>query len=374
MSKFTRDVDRITKALGQSRTVIKQTITDFICLLQRFIDHYSNEVDEEVYRQEVRMLYEQLQSNKPLRAVAEEHRGVYRHISRLHKDIKSTFTQNPEDCKCHDSTQLDREKLRHVVDEHLVREGCFEESEEFEDAFGIQAFTEETLAAYRGMFTEIERISSGDIAEAISWAEDNWKLLEDNGSLMRFKLYCLRTIRLIKNGDQLGATEFLRSHIDEQSFQQSELIQRLSTLCIFPNSYPELLTAEYEHELVQSILKEGYGILKQPALSPLSVIAAKGDFTLPSYIALSKVMPDNVWTTPAPLETADMNTEFHSILVCPISHDIANNDNPAMLQPCGHWATRNALLKLIKSSRDGRIKCHICPQTFNEADLKLLIV
>lgn len=379
MSKFTRGTERVSKALCQSRSSIKETTTSFIDLLQRFIDHYSTDIDvrftqDEQYRADVRQLYEDLQVIKPLRAVAAEHREVYRYISRLRKDIESDFALNPESCKCQDSTQLDRSTLKNVVDEHLIREGCFEESEELEDFFNIEAYSEETLEAFKGMFTEIKRISTGDIEEAITWAEDNWKLLENSNSLMRFKLYCLKTIRLIKIGDQLGATEFLRRHIDEEALQQSEILQKLSTLCIFPKSYPELLTNEYEYDLVQSILKEAYGILRQPAISPLSVIVAKGDMTLSSYIALSRVMRDNIWSTPAPLETSDMNTEFHTILVCPISHDIANNDNPAMLQPCGHWATRDSLLKLMKASRDGRVKCHTCPQTFNEADLKLLIV
>jgi hypothetical protein len=270
--------------------------------------------------------------------------------------------------------QLDREKIKLIVDEFLIREGYFEEAEEIENELNFEAYSEGTLKTYRGMLGEIERIASGNIEESIGWAEDNWSLLEENGSQMRFKLYCLKTIRLIKAKDLGGATEFLRQHIEETAFQQSEIVQHLSTLCIFPHAYPDLLSHEYEQELVQSILKEAYAILRQPSTSPLGIILTKADATLPNYIAMSKVLQDNVWTTPAPLDTASMNSQFHSILVCPISHDVANNDNPAMLQPCGHWATRIALLKLMRASRDGRVKCHTCPQTFNEADLKLLIV
>lgn len=379
MTTFTSDTERISRVLAHSRPVIEEAVDDCINVLQRFISHYSNPEDarhtqDDVYQEDVRKLYEDLQVEKPLRAVVEDSRSTYRYISKLNKDIEATFPQNPDACRCQDSAQLDTSKLRQVVDAHLIREGSFEASQELESHFNIEMYSEETLTTYRNMLTEIQKVRSENLDEAIQWAEENADMLDEKGSSMKFKLYCLKAIRLIKEGDLVGATEFLRINIDDHACQQTDIVQKLSTICIFPDSYPELIAPAYENDLVQSILKEAYGILHQPAASPLNIIVDKGSEAIPSYIALSKVKPDAIWSTSMPLEQGKSVSDFHTILVCPISNEVANNDNPAMLQPCGHWAARNSLLKQIKSSRDGRVKCHTCPQTFNEADLMLLIV
>lgn len=56
----------------------------------------------------------------------------------------------------------------------------------------------------------------------------------------------------------------------------------------------------------------------------------------------------------------DPSFTFHSVFTCPVSKEMANDDNPPMMLPCGHVLAKNSITKMIRPPRTS-FKCPYCP-------------
>ena len=66
---------------------------------------------------------------------------------------------------------------------------------------------------------------------------------------------------------------------------------------------------------------------------------------------------------------------FHNIFVCPISKEIATNENPPIRLNCGHCICKNSFEKIEKTgTRHNQIKCPICNQVGKIDEITNLII
>jgi hypothetical protein len=69
---------------------------------------------------------------------------------------------------------------------------------------------------------------------------------------------------------------------------------------------------------------------------------------------------------------------YHSIIVCPVSKEICNENNPPMILVCGHIISESSAKKLANVGPSGfvgkKIKCPICPKEQDFKKLKKLSI
>jgi len=77
--------------------------------------------------------------------------------------------------------------------------------------------------------------------------------------------------------------------------------------------------------------------------------------------------------------------QYHSVFVCPVSHEQTDEKNPPMLLKCGHAVSRNAMERMCAtqywSSRRGapqdatriKFKCPYCGEVQSKANARKLI-
>ncbi|SPO02392.1 related to RMD5 Cytosolic protein required for sporulation and for the ubiquitination of the gluconeogenetic enzyme fructose-1,6-bisphosphatase [Cephalotrichum gorgonifer] len=273
---------------------------------------------------------------------------------------------------------------------HLFREGRFDVATSFlaearengllggadeaEDDFG-------TLEAqFTDLYSILDSLRARDLVPAMSWAARNAEGLEANSSNLGFELNRLQFIWLLKgpsvNGlpdddrnGLPGALRYAREHFWKFQARHGRQIKSLVTATIFsPNldesPYASLLATDSAFaEAANSFAREFCSLLKLSAESPLYVAVTAGAISLPQLLKYDRTAKarrtewtshdEQAFETPLPRRMV-----YHPIFVCPVLKEQTTANNPPMMLPCGHVVCRDALKRMIKSSK---FKCPYCP-------------
>ncbi|OAE26085.1 hypothetical protein AXG93_1480s1090 [Marchantia polymorpha subsp. ruderalis] len=210
-----------------------------------------------------------------------------------------------------------------------------------------------------------EALENRDCTEALAWCAENKSKLKKAKSKFEFKLRLQEFIELVRSEKMMEAIMYARKHLAPWgSTNMKELQQAMATLAFKSNtdcaSYKILFDVKQWDNLVQQFTQEFYklyGMTMEPLLN-IHLQAGLSALKTPSCYeeGCTKEDPLLQESFRQLAEPLPFSKHVHSKLVCFISKELMNEDNPPLVLPNGYVYSRKAMEEMAKNNQ-GRITC-----------------
>lgn len=278
-----------------------------------------------------------------------------------------------------ESSRIDR-----ILAEYLAREGFVGTAEEVVSSSGIEDQVD--LDVFREAHGIVEAFRNHDVGPALEWCNENRSKLKKLASPFETHLHMQCFVEFILHGKSLEAVQYVREHVQAADFALCPELQCIMALPVFAKLVPlkegKRCLSEEEARLASippkyaAFVSEGrwqhladlfrknfcdvYGLPQKPLLE---VLLLAGFFALKSPVceerkSVSCPTCDPDWQPY--LKLVPKVHRVRSVLICPISGDVMDDDNPPMSSPEGHVYSQRVLQRLVEESEDGLV---VCPQT-----------
>ncbi|KAJ1933279.1 GID complex subunit containing RING finger motif, partial [Linderina pennispora] len=241
------------------------------------------------------------------------------------------------------------------------------------------------------LFTLVMRIER-DLKEqhlcqsTLQWCADNRSALRKIDSSLEFELRLQEYIELIRARNTAEAIVYAKKHLVAWSETQMPRIQRAMTLLAFPPDTPcppyramfdigrwDTLAQEFRmvifqlhhlpsQPLLHLLLQTGLSALKTPACISDDDAEHNRNCPVCQRDTLGKLAQD-----------LPLSHHVNSNLVCRITGENMNEDNPPMRLPNGYVYSFNSLNEMA-ANNSGKVKCPRTSETFGLAECKKLFI
>lgn len=286
-----------------------------------------------------------------------------RHETLIHQALSRTTKAAEKVLKEPETANINAEEadsiLERTIVSHFVRSG--------HQKAAIELAAGELTLEIGGLRRLESLISSlnNDGEDALNWADEHRDFLRDRGSALPFELLEFVVTSLTHPLDSLS---LLRQRVGRYpDIYNPQDVGRLITMCIAGSDSKLFPINEQSKRLrVRHLFETEYcAYLGLAPESPLLLAAHAGMLALPVVEKWRRISKGMQWTSknelPVEIELPPA-LNFHPIFVCPVTKEQATEDNPAMLLPCKHLISREALNHLGR--RERMYRCPYCSHAF----------
>ncbi|XP_065733722.1 E3 ubiquitin-protein transferase MAEA isoform X4 [Phocoena phocoena] len=214
-----------------------------------------------------------------------------------------------------------------------------------------------------------ESLERRETATCLAWCHDNKSRLRKMKSCLEFSLRIQEFIELIRQNKRLDAVRHARKHFSQAEGSQLDEVRQVMGMLAFPpdthiSPYKDLLDPARWRMLIQQFRYDNYRLhqLGNNSVFTLTLQAGLSAIKTPQCYKEdgSSRSPDcpvcsrslNKLAQPLPMAHC-----ANSRLVCKISGDVMNENNPPMMLPNGYVYGYNSLLSI---RQDDKV---VCPRT-----------
>lgn len=243
-----------------------------------------------------------------------------------------------------------RKRLPRILADHLLRTGYLETAALLSESAHLQGLTDEHI------FMEAQPIVSSlfmrDCGPALAWCQANKAKLKKGKSKLEFKLRTQEFIELVRSGEKLKAIHHSRQHLAGWADCHLEDFQQVMGALVFGEESPcypyrELFNSSQWNALADAFYKELYRLNNMTQQSLLTLELQAGLSALKSPAASSKHEskedPLHHQGFRSLAEGLPYAKHVHSRLICAITKEIMNENNPPMVLPTGTVYSQNAI-------------------------------
>ncbi|EDO31713.1 predicted protein [Nematostella vectensis] len=257
-----------------------------------------------------------------------------------------------------------KKRLDRMLVDHCLRLGFYETAKKLAQDADIEDFVDiELFLVSRQVEESLQQEDSGP---CLAWCYDNKSKLRKLKSTLEFNVRMQEYVELVRKGDKLEAVRYARKHFANAESAMTKEIQKAMALLAFKpdkacSPYKELLEQSRWTHLIEQFRRENFQLHQLNEQSVLSVTLQAGLSALktPHCYQQGHKMPE------CPVCSHPMNILGQSLpfahcaqsrLVCPISGQVMNENNPPMVLPNGFVYGENSL-RSMSVERGGRIQC-----------------
>ncbi|KAM6313576.1 E3 ubiquitin-protein transferase MAEA isoform X8 [Numenius arquata] len=219
-----------------------------------------------------------------------------------------------------------------------------------------------------------ESLERQETMTCLAWCHDNKSRLRKMKSCLEFSLRIQEFIELIRQNKRLDAVRHARKHFSQAEGSQLDEVRQVMGMLAFPSDthispYKDLLDPARWRMLIQQFRYDNYRlhqlgnnsvftITLQAGLSAIKTpqcYKEDGSSKNPDCPVCSKSL--NKLAQPLPMAHC-----ANSRLVCKISGDVMNENNPPMMLPNGYVYGYNSLLSI---RQDDKVICPRTKEVFN---------
>lgn len=226
-----------------------------------------------------------------------------------------------------------------------------------------------------------ESLTAHDTSKCLAWCHENRSRLRKIKSPLEFKLRQQEFIEFIKQGKRDQAVIHARKHFSNIDDVHQREFQQTMGLIMHPldtkmEPYRSMLDNLRWQELIELFKEENCKLYQLNTVSVFSVVIQAGLSALKTshcYLKSGQRNPDCPICSPMLNQLSKGLPLPHcsqSKLICPISGQPMNENNPPMMLPNGHIYGENSL-KEMSASNHGRVRC---PKTNEEYSFKEEVV
>ncbi|KAK2154234.1 hypothetical protein LSH36_274g06049 [Paralvinella palmiformis] len=275
--------------------------------------------------------------------------------------------------------QWKKKRLDRMLVEYCLRAGYYNTAVQLARHSGIENLTNIELFL---VSKEVEEsLGRGETMKCLNWCHDNKSRLRRMKSTLEFNLRQQEFIEYIRNNKRLEAVKHARKYFSNLDDAQMNDVQKVMGLLAYPPDtelapYKILLDPDRWQALVSQFRQENFKLYQLSHHSVFSITLQAG---LSALKTLQCYKEDGTSRNPnCPTCNKHMNQLAKDLpyahcaqsrLICAISGQPLNENNPPMMLPNGHVYGQNSLV-MMAAENDSRV---VCPQTkeifkFEEAE------
>lgn len=275
-----------------------------------------------------------------------------------------------------------KKRLDRLLVDHLFRGGYYESATKLSEQSDLKDLTNvELFQVTRSVEVSL---STGDTSKCLAWCHDNKSKLRKIKSCLEFRLREQEFIELVKQDKRLDAINHARKYLSNAEDSQREDLEHLMGLLAYPpdtkkEPYRSLFDKSRWQSLIELFKQENYTLFQLNSVSVFSVVLQAGLSALKTPLCYRKSGqrdPECPLCSPMLNELAKSLPYPHcsqSKLICSISGQPLNENNPPMMLPNGHIYGETSL-KAMAAKNNGCIKCPKTNEEFNIRDVEKVFV
>jgi hypothetical protein len=266
-------------------------------------------------------------------------------------------------------------RLKRVLVDYMLRMSCFDSAEKLAESSNIQDLVD--IDAFKEAKKVIDALQNKEVAPALAWCADNKSRLKKSKSKFEFQLRLQEFIELVRAEQNMRAISYARkylapwgaTHMKELQRVMATLAFKSNTECatykvLFEPKQWDYLVEQFKHEFCKL-----YGMTLEPLLNiylQAGLSALKTPFCYEDDCTKEDPLSQESFRKLAlPLP---YSKQHHSKLVCYITKELMDTENPPQVLPNGYVYSTRAL-KDMADKNDGKITCPRMGLVCNYSDL-----
>lgn len=264
--------------------------------------------------------------------------------------------------------------VNRILVDYMLRSSYYDTALRLTESSGIQELVD--IDIFSDAKRVIQSLQNRDCSEALAWCMENKSRLKKSKSKFEFKLRLQEFIEYVRGEHMVEAITYARKHLAPWGgSNMKEIQQAMATLAFKSNTdcvgYKVLFDGKQWDNLIQEFKQEFcklYGMMLEPLLSiylQAGLSALKTPFCYEDGCTKEDPLCQETFRQLAlPLP---FSKHVRSKLVCYITKELMDEDNPPMVLPNGYVYSRKVLEEMAMSN-NGKITCprtgYVC--TMNE--------
>ncbi|CAJ0760398.1 10775_t:CDS:10 [Entrophospora sp. SA101] len=277
-----------------------------------------------------------------------------------------------------DYTRWSRVRLDRILVDYMLREGFSKTAGQLAKDESIEPFVDIEL------FTQTRRVEQAlqqySCTEALAWCNLNKTNLRKMQSTLEFNLRLQEFIELVRANKKSDAIAYSRKYLTAWSDMHIKEIQQAMCLLAFPSStfcppYKKLYDESRWDALITQFRADNFALNSLTSQPLLNVTLQAGLSALKTpmcYQTENRNINCPVCTpeTLGPLaQSLPLSHHVNSTIVCRLSGEIMDENNPPMTLPNGYVYSLKALTEMA-SKNNGKITCPRTGVVFNLRDVE----
>jgi hypothetical protein len=254
-------------------------------------------------------------------------------------------------------------RLKRILVDYMLRMSYYDtaiklaESSNITDLVDIDVFNEAKKV--------IDALQNKEVAAALAWCTDNKSRLKKSKSKFEFQLRLQEFIELVRAENNLRAIAYARKHLAPWGATHMKELQRVMATLAFKSStdcatYKVLFEPKQWDYLVDQFRQEFckiYGMTFEPLLNiylQAGLSALKTPFCYEDDCTKEDPLSQESFRKLA--QPLPFSKQHHSKLVCYITKELMDTENPPLVLPNGYVYSTKALEEMAKKN-NGKITC-----------------
>ncbi|XP_073031664.1 protein MAEA homolog [Primulina eburnea] len=254
-------------------------------------------------------------------------------------------------------------RLKRILVDYMWRMSYFDTAVKLAESSNIRDLVDIDL--FHEAIKVIDALQKKDVTPALAWCADNKSRLKKSKSKFEFQLRLQEFIEFVRAEHNMPAISYARKYLAPWGATHMKELQRvMATLAFRSNTecttYKVLFEAKQWDYLVEQFKQEFcrlYGMTLEPLLNiylQAGLSALKTPFCYKDDCTKEDPLSQESFRKLA--ESLPYSKQHHSKLVCYISKELMDTENPPLVLPNGYVYSTKALEDMAKQN-NGRITC-----------------
>ncbi|XP_015074085.1 protein MAEA homolog [Solanum pennellii] len=266
-------------------------------------------------------------------------------------------------------------RLKRILVDYMLRMSYYNTAVKLAESSNIQDLVD--VDVFHEAKKVIDALQNKEVTPALAWCADNKSRLKKSKSKFEFQLRLQEFIELVRSENMMRAITYARKYLAPWGSTHMKELQRvLATLAFKSNTecttYKVLFDSKQWDYLIDQFKQEFcklYGMTLEPSLNiylQAGLSALKTPFCYEDDCTKEDPLSQESFrklATPLPY-----SKQHHSKLVCYITKELMDTENPPLVLPNGYVYSTKALEEMSKKN-DGRITCPRTGLTCNYTEL-----
>eukprot|EP00002_Diphylleia_rotans_P036655 TRINITY_DN80_c0_g4_i2.p1 TRINITY_DN80_c0_g4~~TRINITY_DN80_c0_g4_i2.p1 ORF type:complete len:393 (-),score=94.05 TRINITY_DN80_c0_g4_i2:117-1295(-) len=260
-----------------------------------------------------------------------------------------------------------QKRVDRIVVDQLLRSGMYDSATQLAKESNIWELVDaDIFLASRKI---VDSLRKRDCSDALAWCNENKAKLKKNKSTLEFQLRLQEFIELVRSERLVEAITYARKHLQPNADTNIKELQQAMTLLAFLKDttcpvYKKYFDPNRWEDLVQQFQKDNHMLHNLTTESVMALTLQAGISAMKTPFCYNTEHKNrNCPVCQPPLDKLAEQLPFahlaHSSIVCRISGNIMDEDNPPMMLPNGYVYSRESLQEMASKNGD----MVVCPRT-----------